>query len=78
MMDGKNAGKAVSMLCFVSGLIFTVAGGIVALVRGSISTDWTGIVGLGFAIAQIALPVNISKIIQNLKGGSYDTKNTPQ
>ena len=61
-------GKAISMICFILGLIFTVTGGAIALHRGTIANDWTGIVGLGFAISQIAMPVNISKIIQNLKG----------
>ena len=66
------SGKIVSLICKLSGILFSIAAVIlyVKLANEKANPEVIlSLAGAGLIIANMALPVDISKIIVNLKGG---------
>lgn len=61
-------GKNVALACFIAGAVFAICAAAYSVYTGRIAQEWQAIAGMAAVISQLAFPVNISKVIQAVKG----------
>lgn len=76
LLEDNMNGKIVSLICKLAGIVFSIASIIiyVNVAKSGVNSDVVISLAIaGLIIANMALPVDISKIIINLKGKKNET-----